>query len=170
MSPFLLTSEKIQKRVAELGLEITKDYEGRTPHLICVLKGASIFHSDLVRAIALKLTYDFITVSSYEGHTESSQKVRILNDLTDNIQGRDVLVVEDIVDTGLTLYHLLQLLKMRNPKSLKVITLLDKLDRRNYTVPIDYIGFLIPNRFVVGYGLDYQQRYRNLPHIMELPK
>jgi hypoxanthine phosphoribosyltransferase len=158
----------IHSRIREMGEQITRDYEGRTPFLIAILKGASIFHADLVRSIRLQLSYDFMAVGSYGNGTESSGEVRILKDLDESLKGKDVLLVEDIVDTGLTLHYLAQTLKARNPKSLKIATLLSKPSRRKITVPLDYIGFEIADEFVVGYGLDYAQRYRNLPDICVL--
>jgi hypoxanthine phosphoribosyltransferase len=161
----LLDSQTIQKRVCELGNRITQDYHGRKPHLIAILKGASIFHADLVRAIDLDLSFDFIAVGSYGKLTKSSGEVRILKDLDESIEGKDVLLVEDIIDTGLTLHYLLQNLQARGPRSLKIIALLNKPSRRETDVPVEYIGFDIPDEFVVGYGLDFDQRYRNLPGI-----
>ena len=165
VGPILLDSQTIQKRVRELGAQIAQDYKGKTPHLIGILKGASIFHADLVRAIDLGVSFDFIAVGSYGGSTGSSGEVRILKDLDESLEGRDVLLVEDILDTGLTLHYLLQNLQSRGPKSLKVVTLLNKPSRREIGVPADYTGFEIPDQFVIGYGLDYNQRYRNLPDI-----
>jgi hypoxanthine phosphoribosyltransferase len=164
----LLDSRTIQKRVRELGERIAADYRGKTPHLIGILKGASIFHADLVRSIDLGVTFDFIAVASYGGETKTSGEVRILKDLDESLEGKDVLLVEDILDTGLTLHYLIQNLKSRGPKSLKVVALLNKPSRREIQVPVDYVGFEIPDRFVIGYGLDYDQRYRNLPEICVL--
>jgi hypoxanthine phosphoribosyltransferase len=161
----LLDSETIRNRVRELGNQITQDYRGKTLHLIAILKGASIFHADLVRSIKLEISYDFIAVGSYGNLTTSSGEVRILKDLDESPEGKDVLLVEDIVDTGLTLHYLVQALKARHPGSLKVAALLNEPARREIDVPVDYIGFDIPDAFVVGYGLDYNQRYRNLPDI-----
>jgi hypoxanthine phosphoribosyltransferase len=161
----LLDSRTIQKRVYELGSRITQDYHGRKPHLIAILKGAGIFHADLVRAINLDLSFDFIAVGSYGKLTRSSGEVRILKDLDESIEGKDVLLVEDIIDTGLTLNYLLQNLQARGPRSLKIIALLNKPSRREINVPVEYIGFDIADEFVVGYGLDFDQRYRNLPDI-----
>jgi hypoxanthine phosphoribosyltransferase len=171
LGPVLLDSLTIQKRVRELGAEITRDYSGKTPHLIGILKGASIFHADLVRAIQLELTYDFIAVGSYGDLTKSGGEVRILKDLDESLEGRDVLLVEDIVDTGLTLNYLVQNLRAREPKSLKVVALLNKPARREIDGFLDYVGFAVPDEFLVGYGLDYGQRYRNLPDICRtIPK
>jgi hypoxanthine phosphoribosyltransferase len=164
----LLDEQTIQKRVRELGAQIEKDYAGKTPLLVGVLKGASIFHADLVRAINLQLSLDFIAVASYGDLTKSSGEVRILKDLDESLDGRDVLLVEDIVDTGLTLHYLLQNLRARSPRSLKIVALLSKPSRREIEVPVDYMGFEIPDEFVIGYGLDYAQRYRNLREIRVL--
>jgi hypoxanthine phosphoribosyltransferase len=164
----LLSEEKIRSRVRELGRELTAEYEGRNPVLVSILKGGFIFLADLVRALDMHCEMDFMVVSSYEERTESSGVVRILSDLGLNIEGRHVLIVEDIVDTGLTLEYIRELLLARNPASLKVVTLLDKWEARMVNVPIDYTGFRIPNEFVVGYGLDFAQRYRNLPYITVL--
>jgi hypoxanthine phosphoribosyltransferase len=149
----------------ELGAQITRDYRGKMPHLIAVLKGASIFHADLARSIKLDMSFDFIAVGSYGDWTESSGEVRILKDLDESLEGRDVLLVDDIVDTGLTLHYLLQNLRARKPASLKIVALLNKPARRKIDLPVEYIGFDIPDEFVVGYGLDHGQRYRNLPDI-----
>jgi hypoxanthine phosphoribosyltransferase len=165
IGPILLAAQKIQRRVRELGNQITQDYSGKTPHLIGILKGASIFHSDLVRAIALELSFDFIAVGSYGDRIKNSGEVRILKDLDESLEGRDILLVEDIVDTGLTLHYLLQTLGARKPSSLKTVALLNKPSRRKIEVPVEYIGFDIPDEFVIGYGLDYAQRYRNLTDI-----
>jgi hypoxanthine phosphoribosyltransferase len=164
----LLDERTIQNRVRELGAQIEKDYAGKTPLLVGVLKGASIFHADLVRAINLQLSLDFIAVASYGDLTKSSGEVRILKDLDESLDGRDVLLVEDIVDTGLTLHYLLQNLRARSPRSLKIVALLSKPSRREIEVPVDYMGFEIPDEFVIGYGLDYAQRYRNLREIRVL--
>jgi hypoxanthine phosphoribosyltransferase len=161
----LLGSETIRRRVCELGVQISNDYRGKNPHLIGILKGASIFHADLVRAISLESSFDFIAVGSYGDLTKSSGEVRILKDLDDSLEGKEVLLVEDIIDTGLTLHYLLRNLQSRNPKSLKIVALLNKPSRREIEVPVEYVGFDIPDEFVVGYGLDYAQRYRNLPDI-----
>ena len=158
----LLDRQTIRDRVCSLGTQITRAYQGKTPHMVAVLKGASVFHADLVRAIDLPLSLDFIAVASYGKGNTSSGEVRLLKDLDDSPEGKDVLLVEDIVDTGLTLHYLMQNLKARNPASLKVVALLNKPVRRKVEVPVPYIGFDIPDEFVVGYGLDYDQRYRNL--------
>jgi hypoxanthine phosphoribosyltransferase len=161
----LLSQQAILKRVHELGGQIAKDYCGKRLHLIGILKGASIFHADLVRAIDLDLSYDFMAVGSYGKSTHNSGEVRILKDLDESPEGRDVLLVEDIVDSGLTLQYLQQSLQARYPKSLKTAALLSKPARRVIEVAVEYIGFEIPDEFVVGYGLDFDQRYRNLPDI-----
>jgi hypoxanthine phosphoribosyltransferase len=168
IGPVLLQNMMIRSRIREMGEQITHDYQGRSPFLIAILKGASIFHADLVRSVRLQLSYDFMAVGSYGKETQSSGEVRILKDLDESLEGKDVLMVEDIVDTGLTLHYLVQTLKARNPKSLKIAALLSKPSRRKINVPVDYIGFEIPDEFVVGYGLDYAQRYRNLPDICVL--
>jgi hypoxanthine phosphoribosyltransferase len=165
IGPVLLEAGKIQHRVRELGSRITQDYSGKSLHLVGILKGASIFHSDLVRTIELELSLDFMAVGSYGDRTASSGEVRILKDLDESIEDRDVLLVEDIVDTGLTLHYLLQNLAARHPSSLKTAALLNKPSRRKIVVPVEYVGFDISDEFVVGYGLDYAQQYRNLPDI-----
>jgi hypoxanthine phosphoribosyltransferase len=168
IGPVLLDRETIKQRVREMGAQIAGDYRGKTLHLICVLKGASIFHADLIRAIDLELSYDFIAAASYGSLTQSSGEIRILKDLDESIEGKDVLLVEDIVDTGFTLHSLRKNLLFRNPRSLKIAALLNKPSRRKIDLPVDYIGFDIPDEFVVGYGLDYAQRGRNLPDIRTL--
>jgi hypoxanthine phosphoribosyltransferase len=165
LGPVLLDSKKIDLRVRELGNSISGDYRGKMLHVIGILKGASIFHADLVRSIDLELSLDFIAVGSYGSLTRSSGEVHILKDLDEGLEGKHVLLVEDIVDTGLTLHYLLQNLRARNPLSLKVVALLTKPSCRKIATPVDYVGFEIPDAFVVGYGLDYNQRYRNLPDI-----
>jgi hypoxanthine phosphoribosyltransferase len=164
----LIPAEKIQSRIRELGAEIARDYAGRNPLLIGVLKGAFIFLSDLMRAADLPLNVEFIAISSYGAEMRTSGEVRILKDLDVAIEGRHILVVEDIVDTGLTLSYLLANLKSRGAESVKLAALLDKYERREKEVPIDYLGFKIPDKFVVGYGLDFAERYRNLPFIAVL--
>lgn len=159
----LISATEIERRINELGVEITRDYAGKEPLLVGVLKGVTCFMADLMRHIALPVSVDFMTISSYEG--DGSGAVRIAQDLTENIRGRDVLVVEDIIDTGMTLNHLLKQMQAREPASLRVCTLLDKRARRLVDLPLDYVGFEVPDEFVVGYGLDYQQRFRNLPFI-----
>jgi len=161
----LLRRSAIQKRVREVAHQITKDFQGERIHLIGVLKGACIFLSDLVREINLETSIDFIAVSSYGKNKESSGQVRLLKDLDSSIEGLNVIVVEDILDTGITLTYLLRVLAQRKPKSLRIAALLDKPSRRIKEVQADYIGFKIPNDFVVGYGLDYAERYRNLKDV-----
>jgi hypoxanthine phosphoribosyltransferase len=164
----LLSEEKIQSRIKELGAEITRDYAGRNPLLIGVLKGACFFLSDLLRTIDTRLSIEFMAISSYGSSTRTSGEVRIMKDLDVPIEGRDILVVEDIVDTGLTLSYLLANLESRGAASVKLAALLDKFERREKEVRIDYLGFQIPDEFVVGYGLDFAERYRNLPFIAVL--
>jgi hypoxanthine phosphoribosyltransferase len=161
----LLTEDKIQARVAELGAQLNADYAGLEPVLISVLKGSIVFLADLVRSMELPLSIDIMEVSSYGAATETSGQVRILKDLSNPIEGRHVIVVEDIIDTGLTLNYLLRYLREKGPASLRICCLLDKPARRLTEIPIDYVGFTIPDRFVVGYGLDYGERYRNLPYV-----
>jgi hypoxanthine phosphoribosyltransferase len=163
IAQILLTEEQISTRVAELGARITADYQGRPVTLVSVLKGSLPFMADLMRAIDLPLRIDLMEVSSYGGATtESSGLVRILKDLSASIAGEDVLIVEDIIDTGLTLNYLIRYLRGKNPKTLRICTLLDKPARRLVEIPVDYIGFEIPDQFVIGYGLDYGEVYRNL--------
>jgi hypoxanthine phosphoribosyltransferase len=161
----LITTEEIQKRIAVIGADIARDYAGKNPLMIGVLKGACTFLSDLMRAIDIPLSIEFMAISSYGGAMRTSGEVRILKDLDVAIEGRHILVVEDIVDTGLTLNYLLVNLKSRGAASVKLAALLDKFERREKEVPIDYLGFQIPDKFVVGYGLDFAERYRNLPYI-----
>ncbi|MGA7626211.1 MAG: hypoxanthine phosphoribosyltransferase [Candidatus Acidiferrales bacterium] len=164
----LIRRAAIQKGVREVAHQITKDYQGQRVHLIGVLKGACIFLSDLVREINLNTSIDFIAVSSYGKNKQSSGQVRLLKDLDSSIEGLNVIVVEDILDTGITLSYLLRVLQQRKPKSLRVAALLDKPSRRIKDVKADYVGFKIPNDFVVGYGLDYAERYRNLKDVCVL--
>lgn len=164
----LVSAEDLQRRVAELGRQISADYAGRPLLLIGVLKGAVFFLSDLMRYIDVPVEVDFMAVASYGSATDSSGVVRILKDLDAAIEGRDVLIVEDIVDSGLTLQYLLRNLGSRNPASLEVCALLTKPDRRKVDLPTRYVGFEIPDRFVVGYGLDYAERHRNLPFVAAL--
>jgi hypoxanthine phosphoribosyltransferase len=161
----LLSGEEVQARVAELGAQLATDYEGREPVLVSVLKGSIIFLADLVRAMPIPLSIDLMEVSSYGASTESSGQVRILKDLSTSIEGREVIVVEDIIDTGLTLNYLLRYLHDKGPASIRICCLLDKPARRLAPIEIDYRGFTIADRFVIGYGLDYGERYRNLPYI-----
>ncbi len=166
----LFSREQLAERVAEIGGQISRDFAGETVVLIAVLKGAAIFLSDLARAIALDCTFDFLSTQSYGAGKESSGEVRLLKDLDRSIRDQNVILVEDILDTGLTLTFLRKQLMARNPKSFKIATLLDKPSRRQEKVQADYVGFTIPNRFVVGYGLDFGERYRNLPDICTLPE
>lgn len=161
----LIASGDIQRRIQQLGTEISRDYTDREPVMVCILKGAYTFLADLTRCVTVHHEVDFMAISSYHGGTESTGVVKIEKDLKSNITDRDVLIVEDIVDTGLTLNHLLELLKTRSPRSIRVCALLDKASRRIEDVPIDYRGFEIPDEFVIGYGLDYDEKYRNLPFI-----
>lgn len=163
----LFTTEQIQQRVRELGQQIARDHEGGL-HLVCVLKGAFMFLGDLIRAIDGHVTIDFMAVSSYAKGITSSGEVRLMKDLDFGLEGRNVVIVEDIVDTGLTLGYLQEILRARGPKSLRTACLLSKPSRRQVDVVVDYIGFTIEDRFVVGYGLDYAEKYRNLPYIIVL--
>ena len=164
----LVQAEDLQRRVRELGAEISRDYAGRDLLLVCVLKGAVFFLSDLMRRIDVPCEVDFMAVASYGSSTDSSGVVRILKDLDAAIEGRDVLIVEDIVDSGLTLNYLLRNLRARGPASLEVCALLTKPDRRQVDLTARYVGFEIPNRFAIGYGLDHAERYRNLPYVAAL--
>lgn len=164
----IVTQEDMQTRIRELGRQITADYAQKDLVLIGVLKGAFAFYADLARAIRLPLRVDFLVVSTYAGKTKAAGKVKVLTELTEDIAGRDVLVVEDIVDSGHTVQHLRKTLGAKNPKSIKVCALLNKPDRRAVEVVVDYVGFNIPDKFVIGYGLDYQQKYRNLPYLAAL--
>ena len=161
----LISEEQIRDRIRELGAQITRDYAGLNPLLIGVLKGACFFLSDLMRAVDTRLSIEFMAISSYGSSTRTSGEVRIMKDLDVPIEGRHILVIEDIVDTGLTLSYLLANLKSRGAASVKLAALLDKFERRQKEVTIDYLGFKIPDEFVVGYGLDFAERYRNLPYI-----
>lgn len=161
----LFSAEEIKTRVAELGKILTEDYKNKNPLLICPLKGSVMFFSDIVREINIPCEIDFMAVSSYNSNTVSSGEIKILKDLTENINGRHVLIIEDIIDTGLTLYNLKKMLSGRNPESLKICTLLDKPSRRVADITGDYCGFVIPDKFVVGYGMDLNEKYRNLPFI-----
>jgi hypoxanthine phosphoribosyltransferase len=165
----LLRSSAVQKRVREIGLQISKDFKGQRVHLIGVLKGAAIFLSDLIRQIRVDVSLDFMAVSSYGKGSHSSGQVRLIKDLDTSIEGLNVILVEDILDTGLTLGYLLRVLQQRKPKTLRIAALLDKPERRiKKDVKADYVGFQIPNEFVVGYGLDYAERYRNLKDVCVL--
>jgi len=161
----LIEEQTLQARIVELGAEISADYEGRDLLLVGVLKGAVFFMADLMRELTVPCEIDFMAISSYGAATDSSGVVRILKDLDINVAGRDVLVVEDIIDSGLTLSYLLRTLKARRPASIEICALLTKPDRREIDVPVRYVGFDIPNKFVIGYGLDFAERYRNLPYI-----
>ena len=161
----LLTEEEVNKKISEVAAQINKDYEGKEVHLICILKGGVFFTCELAKRITSPVEIEFMSVSSYGSGTSSSGVVRIVNDLGTSIEGKNVLVIEDIIDSGRTLSYLLENLKTRNPKTLRLCTLLDKPDRRVVDVNVDYVGFVIPDEFVVGYGLDYDQKYRNLPYI-----
>jgi len=161
----LITGGRIQKRIQALAMEIRKDFPGKSLHLVSVLKGGVFFLTDLARNIPGEVSFDFIAVSSYGQKTHSSGQVRLTRDLDSSIEGKTVIVVEDILDTGMTLQYLLGLFKQRKPKHLRVAVLLDKPERRIAAVHADYVGFSIPNEFVVGYGLDYAERYRNLPYV-----
>lgn len=161
----LLTEEEVDRRIQEIGDQISRDYAGKHVHLVCVLKGGSFFMCELAKRITVPVSIDFMSVSSYGGDTESSGVVRIVKDLDEPLQDRHVIVIEDIVDSGRTLSYLLDMLKSRGPLDVRLCTLLDKPDRRVVDVKVDYTGFEIPDEFVVGYGLDYDQKYRNLPYI-----
>ena len=161
----LIPEEKVDERIRELGEMISRDYAGKQVHLICVLKGGVFFMCELAKRITVPVSMDFMSVGSYGDGTSSSGVVKIAKDLDETLEGKDVLVVEDIIDSGRTLHYLLEVLKKRQPKSMRLCTLLDKPDRRVADVKVDYVGFEIPDEFVVGYGLDYAQKYRNLPYI-----
>ncbi len=161
----LISKEMLQGRIKELGLQITNDYKDKDLVLICILRGSILFYGELAQEINLPLVMDFMAVSSYEGGTHSSGVVRIQHDLVENIKDKDVLIVEDIIDSGLTLSYIIENLKSRKPNSIKLCTLLDKPEHRIAPVTVDYVGFEIPDEFIVGYGLDYKQVYRNLPFI-----
>ena len=162
----LLSEEEVDKRIREIAGEINRDYAGRAVHLICILKGGVFFTCELAKRLTVPVSLDFMSVSSYGSGTESSGVVRIVKDLDQPLEGKEVLIVEDIIDSGRTLAYLIELLQKRNPKSIRLCTLLDKPERRvKKQVTVDYICFTIPDEFVVGYGLDYDQKYRNLPYI-----
>ncbi len=161
----LISEEEIEKRICEIGREISEYYKGEAVHLVSVLKGGVFFTCELAKRLTIPVSIDFMSVSSYGNHTKSTGVVKVVKDLDEAIEGKHVLVVEDIVDSGRTLSYLLENLKSRKPKSLRLCTLLDKPDRRVIDVQVDYTGFAIPDKFVVGYGLDYMQKYRNLPYI-----
>lgn len=161
----LLTEEEVDAKIQAIGEQISKDYEGKQVHLVCVLKGGSFFMCELAKRITVPVSLDFMSVSSYGSETKSSGVVKIVKDLDEPLLGKEVIVIEDIVDSGRTLSYLMEMLKDRKPASLRLCTLLDKPDRRVVDVNVDYLGFQIPDEFVVGYGLDYDQKYRNLPYI-----
>lgn len=165
LKEILIHEEELQKKIKEIAQEITKDYEGKDLTLICVLKGAVMFMSDLSKDINLSLEMDFMAVSSYGDQTTSSGVVKIIKDLDDSIEGKNILIVEDIIDSGLTLNYLVDILKSRGPESIRICTLLDKPEGRKVDMKVDYTGFTIPDKFVVGFGLDYAEKYRNLPFI-----
>lgn len=164
----LISEAEIQNRVKELGRQISQDYQGKDLLLLCILKGGLMFLADLSRQISLPVSMDFIGISSYGNTTQSSGVVRITKDLEDSIEGKDVLIIEDIIDSGLTLSYLINNLSIRKPASVKICTLLDKQVNREVSIPVDYIGFTVPNEFLVGYGLDYAELYRNVPYIFAL--
>ncbi len=161
----MLDEQQVDRRIQEIGEEISRDYEGRSVHLVCVLKGGTFFMCELAKRITIPVSIDFMSVSSYGNETESSGVVKIVKDLDEPLKDKHVIVVEDIIDSGRTLSYLLNILKERGPASLSLCTLLDKPERRVVDVAVDYTGFEIPDEFVVGYGLDYAQKYRNLPYI-----
>ena len=161
----MLSEEKVDARIKELGEQISRDYAGKSVHLICILKGSVYFTCELAKRITVPVTMDFMQCSSYGGETKSSGIVKIVKDLDETIKDRNVIIIEDIIDSGRTLSHLKKLLAQRNPASLKICTLLDKPERRVVDVDVEYVGFQIEDKFVVGYGLDYDQQYRNLPYI-----
>ena len=161
----MIPEEEVDAKIKELGERISKDYAGKQVHLVCILKGSVFFTCELAKRITVPVSMDFMSVSSYGDGTTSSGVVRISKDLDETLEGKDVIVIEDIIDSGRTLSYLLEVLKGRYPASMKLCTLLDKPDRRTHEVYVDYVGFEIPDEFVVGYGLDYAQKYRNLPYI-----
>ena len=165
LAKILITKEEIERRVKEIGEQITRDYEGESVLMVAILRGAVVFFSELVKNVDLDVRFDFMVVSSYGAGSTSSGEVRIIKDISQGIEGKNVLIVEDIIDTGNTLKNLKKMLLTRNPKSLKIVSLLDKPSRRLVELDGDYVGFTVPNEFVVGYGLDYAEKYRNLPEI-----
>ncbi len=170
VAEILITQEEIEERTRQLGQQISQDYEGQDLLLVCVLKGAITFIADLMREITIPHAIDFMAISSYGASTESSGVVRILKDLDTNIEGRNVLIVEDIIDTGRTLKYITRNLETRHPRTLRICTLLNKPSRREIEITVDYVGFEIPNKFVIGYGLDFGEIYRSLPYIGVLKK
>jgi len=165
IAKILISEDEIRNRVRDMGKQITADYQGSSLIMVGILRGAVLFFGDLAKEIKVPLSMDFMAVSSYGDSTKTSGVVRIIHDLHQNIEGKDVLIVEDIIDTGLTLHYLIENLRSRNPKSIKTCCLLDKPSRRRANVTPDYVGFEVPDEFVVGYGLDYKELYRNLPYI-----
>ena len=165
LEQILFSKEQIAKRVKELGMQLSEDYAGKTPIFVCILKGSSLFFSDLVKEITVPITFDFMSISSYGGGTVSSGQVKLIKDLDSSIENRHVVIVEDIVDTGHTLSYLIKNLQVRKPASVKICTLLNKECRREANLKPDYVGFDVDNYFVVGYGLDYDEAYRNLPEV-----
>lgn len=161
----LISQEKLENRIKEMAAQISKDYEGEELHLICILRGSVFFTCELAKYLTVPVTIDFMTASSYRDQMKSSGTVDIMKELDDPIEGKNILVIEDIIDSGRTLFSIISLLKEKNPKSVKLCTLLDKPDRREVSVDVDYVGMQIPDLFVVGYGLDFAQKYRNLPYI-----
>ena len=161
----MISEEDVDAKIAELGKRISEDYAGKQVHLVCILKGSVFFTCELAKRITVPVSLDFMSVSSYGDGTKSSGIVKIAKDLDETLEGKNVIVIEDIIDSGRTLYYLMEVLQKRQPESLKLCTLLDKPDRRVKDVKVDYVGFEIPDEFVVGYGLDYAQKYRNLPYI-----
>lgn len=164
----MVTQEEMRARIKELGKQISTDYAGKDLVLVGVLKGAYAFYADLARAIRIPMRVDFLVVTSYGSQSKTSGRVKVITELTEDVKGKDLLLVEDIVDSGLTVQYLIKTLAKHKPRSIRVCTLLSKPDRRTIDVPLDYIGFKIPNKYVVGYGLDYQQKYRNLPYLAVL--
>ncbi len=161
----LVSEEEVDRRIEEIGAQISRDYAGKQVHLICVLKGGVFFTCELAKRISIPVSMDFMSVSSYGAGTKSSGVVKLVKDLDEPLDGKEVLIVEDIIDSGRTLSYLIEILYRRNPASIRLCTLLDKPERRVADVKVDYVGFAIPDEFVVGYGLDYNQKYRNLPYI-----
>lgn len=161
----LLSEEEVDARIKAIGEQISRDYAGKEVHLVCVLKGGSFFMCELAKRITVPVSFDFMSVSSYGAETKSSGVVKIVKDLDEPLLDKEVIIVEDIIDSGRTLSHLMGILQSRGPKSIRLCTLLDKPERRVVDVKVDYVGFEIPDEFVVGYGLDYNQKYRNLPYI-----
>lgn len=161
----LVSKEELEKRISEIGAEITKEYEGKDLLMVCILRGSAIFFADLVRKIDIPVKLDFMAISSYGAGSRSSGEVRMIKDLNTKIEGMNVIIVEDIIDSGYTIKYLKNLLLQRNPASLKICTLLDKPERREVEIEGDYVGFKIPNAFVIGYGLDYNENYRNIPEV-----